>query len=198
MHPSSNLECQSSRNMPPDSFFSQYAEFDHDPTAPLVLEFQRLSLQRGWKAGGKTYRRNRQECLTQEFEHHYGHASDKLAGWQALCADVHISPAPSSINQCKKAGRASHRLGGVSEVANSSPRLRAGTLENRRQPGRPDRFPPHGGTGEGFPFEDRAAELFHQAEQDFPEEEGEGGWVPVCALDRDFLEGLSISGSRGS
>lgn len=103
MHPSSNLECQSSRNMPPDSFFSQYAEFDHDPTAPLVLEFQRLSLQRGWKAGGKTYRRNRQECLTQEFDHHYGHASDKLAGWQALCADVHISPAPSSINQCKKA-----------------------------------------------------------------------------------------------
>lgn len=76
--------------------------------------------------------------------------------------------------------------------------MHAGTLENRRQPGRPYRFPPHGGTCEGFPFQDRAAELFHQAEQDFPEEEGKGGWVSVCALDRDFLEGLSISGSRGS
>lgn len=85
------------------SFFSQYPEFDHDATAPLVAEFQRLSLQRGWKAGGKKFRQIRQKCLAQEFEHHYGHASNKLAGWQTLCADVYISPIPPSINQCKKA-----------------------------------------------------------------------------------------------
>lgn len=85
------------------SFFSQYPEFDHDATAPLVAEFQRLSLQRGWKADGKKFRQNRQKCLAQEFEHHYGHTSNKLAGWQTLCADVYISPIPPSINQCKKA-----------------------------------------------------------------------------------------------
>lgn len=89
--------------MSSDGFFSQYPEFDHDPTAPLVAEFQRLSLQRGWKAGGKKYRQSRQKCFAQEFEHHYGHASDKLAGWQALCADLYVSPTPSSIKQCKKA-----------------------------------------------------------------------------------------------
>ena len=93
--------------MAPGSFFSQYPEFDHDPTAPLVHEFQRLSLQRGWKADGKKYRQSRQNCFAQEFEYHYGHASDKLAGWQTLCADVYISPIPSSINQCKKVGQSS-------------------------------------------------------------------------------------------
>ena len=94
--------------MPPGSFFSQYPEFDHDPTAPLVREFQRLSLQRGWKADGKKYRQSRQNCFAQEFEYHYGQASNKLAGWQTLCEDVYISPIPSSINQCKKVGRSSH------------------------------------------------------------------------------------------
>lgn len=83
-------------------FFSQYPDFNHDPMAPLLVEFQRLSLHRGWKVGGRTYRQNRRKCFTQEFEHYYGQASDKLAGWQALCADVHISPLPSSITQCKK------------------------------------------------------------------------------------------------
>lgn len=92
------------------SFFSQYPEFDHDATAPLVAEFQRLSLQRGWKADGKKFRQNRQKCLAQEFEHHYGHTSNKLAGWQTLCADVYISPIPPSINQCKKVGRLSYHL----------------------------------------------------------------------------------------
>ena len=99
------LEPSASDDMPPGSFFSQYPEFDHDPTAPLVREFQRLSLQRGWKADGKKYRQSRQNCFAQEFEYHYGHASDKLAGWQTLCKDVYISPIPSSINQCKKVGQ---------------------------------------------------------------------------------------------
>lgn len=146
--------------MPSENFFSQYPEFNQDPTASLVGEFQRLSLQRGWKAGGKKYRQSRQKCFTQEFEHHYGHASDKLAGWQALCADVYISPTPSSIAQCKKAGRSISPSG--RQVADSLPQY-LGTLETRCQPRRPCRFSPHRGKGETFPLQNRAPELFRQA-----------------------------------
>ena len=89
-------------NMSSQGFFSQFSNFEHDSTKPLLVEFQRLSLHRNWKAGGKAYRQNRQKCLTQEFEHHYGQVSEKLAGWQALCVVVHISPRPLSITQCKK------------------------------------------------------------------------------------------------
>lgn len=167
--------------MSSDSFFSKYPEFDHDPTASLVGEFQRLSLQRGWKPGGKKYRQTRQRCFTQEFEHHYGHASDKLAGWQALCADVYISPTPSSITQCKKAGRPSHHLS-RREVADSLPQY-LGALESCCQPCRPCRFSPHGAKGETFPFESCASKLFYTARKDLPEETGQGEWVSFCAFD---------------
>ena len=90
--------------MPPGSFFAQYPQFNHDATAPLVAEFERLRLQRGWKMGGKKYRQSRQSCFVQEFDYYYGNGgSDRLAGWQALCDDVGISPVPLSIRQCKKA-----------------------------------------------------------------------------------------------
>ena len=129
-------------------FFSQYPDFDRDPTAPLVVEFQRLSLKRGWKPGGNKYRQSRQNCFAQEFEHHYGHAGDKLAGWQTLCADVYISPIPASIKQCKKAGPSRCRTG--VRFANSS-RQYPGALTRCCQPCRPDRFAPDWEEGEAFP-----------------------------------------------
>ena len=88
--------------MPSSDFFSSYPAFDHDPTASLLGEFQRLSLQEGWNQKGKKYRQSRQKCLAQEFEDHYGHASNKLDRWQELCADVGISPIPPSITNVKR------------------------------------------------------------------------------------------------
>ena len=143
--------------MPSDSFFSQYSAFDHDPTAPLVAEFQRLSLQRGWKEGGKKYRQSRRRCFAQEFEYHYGNASDRLAGWQALCTDVYISPIPPSIRQCKKAGRSSNQL----DVRSLTTRCDAiGTLARCCQPRRPDGFTADRGEREAFSVQECASEIF--------------------------------------
>ena len=153
----SNSVHRSRANMPSGSFFSQYPTFDHDATAPLIAEFQRLSLQRGWKADGKKYRQSRRRCFAQEFEYHYGNASDRLAGWQALCADVYITPIPPSINQCKKAGRSSHHLGVRSLTAS---RKCLGTLARCCQPSRPGRFTADRGDREAFPVQECASEIF--------------------------------------
>lgn len=79
------------------SFLSQFSDLEHNPIAPLLVEFQRLSLHRSWKADGKVYRKIRRKCLTQEFEHHYRRSIWKLAVWQSLYVDVQISP-PSRLS----------------------------------------------------------------------------------------------------
>ena len=92
------------------NLFTQYPDFDHDSTAALLSEFERLSLHQGWDANGSTYRQARRELIPQELEHHYGHSSDRLAGWQMLCVDCGISPAPTSITQWKKVCRSAAEI----------------------------------------------------------------------------------------
>ena len=133
--------------MPPNDFFSLYPNFDHDPAASVIEEFQRLSLQQGWKEKGKKYQKIRQKCLAEEFEYHYGQASTKLGGFQNLCADVRISPIPPSIKQCKKVSLACHCLDMISLTA--SPEL-LGSRARICQPRRPYRLLPAREGGENL------------------------------------------------
>ena len=86
------------------SFFDQFPDFVHDPAAPILDEFERLRLHQRWKPGSKNYKKYRYQCLSHEFRSHHGHDHTKLDGWQELCVEVNITPAPASITQCKKVG----------------------------------------------------------------------------------------------
>ena len=77
--------------------------FIPDPTASVLTEFKRLAKLRGWKEGSKQYRRHKSQCFAGEFETHYGNKTERLEGWQNLCYEVGIDPAPPSVTQCKKA-----------------------------------------------------------------------------------------------
>lgn len=76
--------------------------FDYEPTAPLLDEFRRLALNRGWKDQDQVYRTERQKCLGSAFDQYFGKGSRNLEGWQDLCRDVAIEPVPSSITKCRK------------------------------------------------------------------------------------------------
>ena len=88
--------------MPPPSFFADFPSFDHDTTASLADEFNRLSIHQGWK-GTKRHQKKAQ-CFAVAFEATYNEGS-KLDGWQKLCEDVGIVPPPLTVTQCKKVSR---------------------------------------------------------------------------------------------
>jgi hypothetical protein len=87
------------------AYFDEFREFDYDETAALIDEFQRLAICRRWATNGKTYRKQRQKCLGQAFEEHFGNGEKNLQGWQSLCEEVNIQGPPASITQCKKVPR---------------------------------------------------------------------------------------------
>ena len=89
-----------SSNQVPSDFFASYPSFDQDPAASLLDEFQRLSISQNWSK--KKAAKERHRCLVAEFTGHFSSFGTKLAGWQALCAELDITPIPGSIKQCKK------------------------------------------------------------------------------------------------
>ena len=89
----------------PTTYFDKFrsAGFIPDPTASILTEFKRLAKLRGWKVGTKQYYHHKSQCFAGEFETHYGNKTERLEGWQSLCWEVGIEPAPGSVTQCKKA-----------------------------------------------------------------------------------------------
>jgi hypothetical protein len=84
------------------TWFSKYPNFHPDPLAPLLDEFNRLAIQRGWKKGGKIYREEWKNCVEATFTAEFGQNASSLRGWQALCAVIGITDVPKSITGCKK------------------------------------------------------------------------------------------------
>jgi hypothetical protein len=87
------------------AFWTRFERFTPNPNASVQSEFDRLARHRGWRKGSPRYRKERQACLEEEFQHHYGRFENKTAGWMALCEEVGIKPVPASITQCKKERR---------------------------------------------------------------------------------------------
>jgi len=88
--------------MPRSTFFGSFEGFEPNPTALLAEEFSRLAVERQWKPGTKTYTKNQRRCFIEEFETQWGTETSSLEVWQALSAEIGITPIPSSITQCKK------------------------------------------------------------------------------------------------
>ncbi|KAJ5531841.1 hypothetical protein N7527_005234 [Penicillium freii] len=75
----------------------------YNPELPISVAFGLISLQRGWKPGSKTWKRNWYACMDDEYDRLIGYRVANLATWQELCAKVGINDSFTSINQCKKA-----------------------------------------------------------------------------------------------
>ncbi|KAJ5190054.1 hypothetical protein N7491_007905 [Penicillium cf. griseofulvum] len=74
-----------------------------NPDLAVSSAFVLVSLQRGWKPGSKTWRKNWNACMNMEYDRLIGCRVNRLATWQDLCAKVGIEGSFTSINQCKKA-----------------------------------------------------------------------------------------------
>ncbi|KAF2153641.1 hypothetical protein K461DRAFT_253670 [Myriangium duriaei CBS 260.36] len=85
------------------SYFDRFAEFDHNPHAALLDEFDRLSASRQWKHNGKRYLKEKMRCCAEEVHTHFGEgvAISKLGAAQELCEEIGIE-VPATITQCKK------------------------------------------------------------------------------------------------
>lgn len=92
--------------LPMSSYWSSFSDFDHNPTAPVRDEFQRLAKLKGWMGKGKkkTNRRHEEwgQCFQSEFEKYYGDDTSSLAGWQTLCREVGLDVIPESVTKCKR------------------------------------------------------------------------------------------------
>jgi hypothetical protein len=84
------------------SFFACFPGFTPDDTAPMEREFARLAKFMGWS--GSVAAVYRGQAYGAEFGRTYGGDANasRLERWQALCAEVRISPVPQSITQCRK------------------------------------------------------------------------------------------------
>ena len=85
------------------AYFAKFADFTPDPSATVLEEFARLARLRGWKKGGKRYKKERRECLSSEYDLHIGviDQGGKLQQFQALCRELGINDPPDSIRKCK-------------------------------------------------------------------------------------------------
>jgi hypothetical protein len=77
-------------------------DFNIDPTASIIAEFDRLAIENDWKKKPTEHKNQRARFVQDEFENHFGNNLASLQGWQALCKAVGIAGIPSSITQCKK------------------------------------------------------------------------------------------------
>jgi hypothetical protein len=85
------------------SYFSSFlgSGFTPDPSSTLEDDFERLSLQEGWRPGSSERVAQWRRALESELEAQFGEAN-KLESWQALCAELGVRPIPTSITQCRK------------------------------------------------------------------------------------------------
>lgn len=82
-------------------YFTRFEGFEHDETAALLQEFNRLAITQDWSTHSQRYRKERDKCIAEEFQRHYGRDDNNLNQWQELCREVGLDP-PTSIKKCKK------------------------------------------------------------------------------------------------
>lgn len=73
---------------------ARFPEFQSDPTASLVANFNRLAIQEGWGKKSKTYKTERRgflgEAVSIGFVNHFGGNVSSLQAWQSLCQTIGV------------------------------------------------------------------------------------------------------------
>jgi hypothetical protein len=87
------------------SFFDQFPDFDCNPDSPISNEFKRLGKARNWRPGSKTWTKNWNRCMGNEYNRLIGSRISNLETWQVMCRKVGLGDEFTAIRQCKKVGR---------------------------------------------------------------------------------------------
>jgi hypothetical protein len=80
------------------SYWNSFPDFGHNPTTPVMDEFQRLAKLKGWigKDQRKNYRKQWGKHFQSEFGKYYGRDA-------SLCREVGLDAIPESVTKCKHA-----------------------------------------------------------------------------------------------
>ncbi|KAH8998354.1 hypothetical protein EDB86DRAFT_2912765 [Lactarius hatsudake] len=93
------IVCPLGVKTPLEGFFSQYPNFQPEPSNSPVVEFQRLR---------EAAREEFHSAMKKEFDHLYGSDRKDINNWLKLCFVLRIDPAPDTLRDCRNAVRRKH------------------------------------------------------------------------------------------
>ncbi|KAF8260810.1 hypothetical protein EI94DRAFT_1747565 [Lactarius quietus] len=114
---------------PLEGFFSQYPNFQWEPSNSPVIEFDRLCKSMGWKRDSSekkdspekkdnTEKKDSPEkkaareafhfAMKREFDALYGSDEDDINNWHKLCYVLRIDPLPDTLRECRSAVLTKH------------------------------------------------------------------------------------------
>ncbi|KAF8260808.1 hypothetical protein EI94DRAFT_1689434 [Lactarius quietus] len=96
---------------PLDAFFSQYPNFQHQPSNSPVAEFDRLCEFHEWERHyqeRKDAREEFQNAMREEFNGLYGSDENDIGNWYKLCHVLGITPLPDTLPKCRAAVHTKH------------------------------------------------------------------------------------------
>ncbi|KAH9980913.1 hypothetical protein BGW80DRAFT_1247759 [Lactifluus volemus] len=91
---------------PLEGFFSQYSNFQSQPSNSPVSEFRRLCKTYNWEGGSQERKAAHEEfsfAMKMEFDDLYGSDENDIENWHKLCHVLRIDPAPTTVQECRAA-----------------------------------------------------------------------------------------------
>jgi hypothetical protein len=89
---------------PLENFFSQYPEFQSQPSSSPVAEFNRLCKENEWRKDDpekKDARYHFNIAIKEEFDDLYGSDENDIKNWHKLCRVLQIDPVPGTLPGCR-------------------------------------------------------------------------------------------------
>ena len=89
---------------PLESFFSEYSDFQYEPSNSPKVEFYRLCDLYGWGKDDwkrRDARRAFNTALKEEFDVLYGLDEHDIKNWHKLCHVLRIDPVPDTLQECR-------------------------------------------------------------------------------------------------
>ncbi|KAH8998359.1 hypothetical protein EDB86DRAFT_2912779, partial [Lactarius hatsudake] len=89
---------------PLEGFFSQFSNFQYQPSNSPVVEFGRLCETYQWERNDPERKAAREEfqfAMRKEFDNLYGSDEKDIKNWQKLCYVLRIHPVPDTLWKCR-------------------------------------------------------------------------------------------------
>jgi hypothetical protein len=93
---------------PLEGFFSQYPEFQSQPSNSPVVEFNWLCKENDWKKNDPEKKAARYQfnvAIKEEFDDLYGSDENDIDNWHKLCRVLGIDPVPDTLRECRAVSR---------------------------------------------------------------------------------------------
>ena len=92
--------------MAEQAYLNRFPTFTPNPETTLLENFAQLAISKDWDKDGRVFKKEKKAYLTALADTHIeildrAGPAEKLAGFQALCTELGVSPVPTSITQCK-------------------------------------------------------------------------------------------------